>query len=189
MILKSFCYSGEIISIVTIFWITGLSGSGKTTLGRELVMTLQNKRFPVIYLDGDELREVFGATAITSSNHGRAARLALAMQYAHLCRILVKQEIIVVIATISMFKEIHAWNRKNLPGYFEVYLKVPIEELRRRDPKDIYKRFDAGEIDNVAGLDLEIDEPLNPDLVFEYEKNRSLDSMVGILINKLQEKI
>jgi cytidine diphosphoramidate kinase len=50
-----------------------------------------------------------------------------------------------------------------LQGYFEAYLRVPLEELRRRDPKGIYRRFDAGEINNVAGLDLHIDEPEAPD--------------------------
>ena len=110
------------------------------------------------------------------------------MKYARLCHTLANQEIIVVIATISMFKEVYGWNRENLPGYFEVYLKVPIEVLRRRDSKGIYKRFDAGEIANVAGLDLEVDEPLNSELVFEYEKDRSVELMTDILIKKLQEK-
>ena len=41
----------------------------------------------VVILDGDELREVFGAAAHDADNHGRDARLAQAMQYAHLCRI------------------------------------------------------------------------------------------------------
>jgi adenylylsulfate kinase-like enzyme len=48
------------------------------------------------------------------------------MQYARLCRVLAEQGVTVVIATISLFKEVHAWNRENLPGYFEVYLKVPV---------------------------------------------------------------
>ena len=86
-------------------------------------------------LDGDELREVFGATTPGDENHGREARLQLAFQYTHLCRVLASQGLVVVVATISMFKEIHKWNRDNLPGYFEVYLNVPIDELRRRDPK------------------------------------------------------
>jgi adenylylsulfate kinase len=90
------------------------------------------------------------------------------MQYAHLCRVLADQRLTVVIATISLFKEVHAWNRENLPGYFEVYLKVPVEELRRRDPKGIYRRFYAGALTNVAGLDLPVDEPECADLVIEF---------------------
>jgi adenylylsulfate kinase len=171
-----------------VIWITGLSGSGKSTISKEIFNDLQKQGEKIVCLDGDELRKIFGATTLSTSNHGREGRLALAMKYARLCHTLANQEIIVVIATISMFKEVYGWNRENLPGYFEVYLKVPIEVLRRRDSKGIYKRFDAGEIANVAGLDLEVDEPLNSELVFEYEKDRSVELMTDILIKKLQEK-
>lgn len=142
----------------------------------------------MIVLDGDELREVFGTTAANASNHGREGRLALAFQYAHLCRILASQNLTVIIATISLFKEVHAWNRKSLPGYFEVYLKVPLDELRRRDPKGIYRRFDAGELTHVAGLDLPIDEPDAADLILEYSPKRRVTALADELMNHLTEK-
>ena len=135
-----------------VIWITGLSGAGKSTLAHELVARLRASGDVVVILDGDELREVFGAVSVNLKYHSREARLALAIQYAHMCRILAQQGLTVVIATISLFKKVHVWNRANLPGYFEVYLKVPVEELRRRDPKGIYRRFDAGELSDVAGL-------------------------------------
>ena len=157
-----------------VIWITGLSGAGKSTLAHDVVAKLRESGEAVVMLDGDELREVFGAVAANANNHGREGRLALAMQYAHLCRVVAAQGLTVVIATISLFREVHAWNRANLPGYFEVYLKVPVEELRRRDPKGIYRRFDAGELTLVAGLDLPIDEPEAPDLVVEFAPGRSV---------------
>jgi len=156
-----------------VIWITGLSGAGKSTLAHEVVAKLRESGEAVVMLDGDELREVFGAVAANANNHGREGRLALAMQYAHLCRVVAAQGLTVVIATISLFREVHAWNRANLPGYFEVYLKVPVEELRRRDPKGIYRRFDAGELTLVAGLDLPIDEPEAADLVVDFAPGRS----------------
>ncbi|KHL76020.1 adenylylsulfate kinase [Pseudomonas putida] len=156
-----------------VVWITGLSGAGKSTLARELADGLRGQGRSVILLDGDELREVFGTTTDQPQNFGRDGRLTLAMRYAQLCRVIAAQGHVVVIATISLFHEVHAWNRAHLPGYFEIYLKVPLEELRRRDPKHIYKRFDAGELHNVAGLDLPIDEPSAPDWVAVFEPNRS----------------
>jgi cytidine diphosphoramidate kinase len=154
-------------------WITGFSGAGKSTLAIELTGRLRALGEPVITLDGDELRAVFGAVAANVQNHSREGRLGLAMQYAHLCRVIANQGPTVVIATISLFKEVHAWNRENLPGYFEVYLKVPVEELRRRDPKGIYRRFDAGTLTNVAGLDLQVDEPDCADLVVEFMQGQT----------------
>lgn len=171
-----------------VIWITGLSGAGKSTLAAEVVNRLRAQGDAVVMLDGDELREVFGAAATNAQNHGREGRLALAFQYAHLCRVIANQGLTVVIATISLFKEIHAWNRENLPGYFEVYLKVPLEELRRRDPKGIYRRFDAGELADVAGLDLLIDEPEAADWVVELEPLRPVDTVAQELIKILTER-
>jgi adenylylsulfate kinase len=155
-----------------VIWITGLSGAGKSTLAAEVARRLREQVLSVVLLDGDELREVFGATAVSANSHGREGRLALAFQYAHLCQVIANQGITVVIATISLFREIHEWNRENLPGYFEVYLKVPVEELRRRDPKGIYRRFDAGELVDVAGLDLAIDEPEATDWTVAFDPSR-----------------
>ena len=75
----------------------------------------------------------------------------------------VPQGVDVAIATISLFREVHEWNRANLPGYVEIYLAVPMGELRRRDPKQIYARAARGELKDVAGLDFAIDEPQAPD--------------------------
>jgi len=141
----------------------------------------------VVFLDGDELREVFGAAAANAQNHGREGRLPLAMQYANLCRVIASQGMTVVIATISLFKEIHVGNRKNLPGYFEFYLNVPIAELRQRDPKGIYRRFDDGELTHVAGLDLPIDEPAAADWVAKFSPERSVDVLADELMNKINE--
>lgn len=171
-----------------VIWITGLSGAGKSTLASEVVKRLRARGDAVVMLDGDELREVFGAASINVQNHGREGRLSLAHQYAYLCRVIADQGLTVVIATISLFKEIHAWNRLNLPGYFEVYLKVPMDELRRRDSKDIYRRFDAGEVADVAGLDLPIDEPETADWVVEFASGRMTEVLVDDLLNQLKTK-
>ena len=151
-------------------WITGLSGAGKSTLAERVVLSLKEQGLTPILLDGDDLRSVLG---VPSSDFSRQERLRLAFVYADLCRYLASQGVIVVIATIALFKEIHAWNRDNLPNYYEVFLDVPLSVLKDRDPKGIYERFSKGEIRNVAGLDFEIDLPSKPDLVIGVEdKNR-----------------
>ena len=171
-----------------VIWITGLSGAGKSTLAHQVVLRLRAAGKSVVMLDGDELREVFGAVAANAQNHGREGRLALAMRYAHLCRVIASQGLTVVIATISLFREVHTWNRAHLPGYFEVYLKVPVDELRRRDPKGIYRRFDAGELNNVAGLDLSIDEPDASDWIVEFDPGRTVTILADELIQVLSTR-
>lgn len=169
----------------SVIWITGLSGAGKSTQADALTARLRTAGCAVVQFDGDELREVFGAAATNARNHGRESRLALAMQYAHLCRVVATQGLTVVIATISLFHEVHAWNRAHLPGYFEVYLKVPLDELRRRDPKGLYRRFDAGELRDVAGLDVPVDEPQDPDWVLEFVPGQAPEDVAEALWQRL----
>jgi len=168
-----------------IIWITGLSGAGKSTLAKEIVVRLRAHGNQVVLLDGDDLREIFGATNLNSDDFSRAARVKLALKYSYLCRLLSNQGLIVVIATISLFSEVNLWNRKNLNGYYEVYIKVPIEELRRRDQKGIYSRFERGEIKDVSGLDLIIDEPCEPDLLLLYNESQSAVILADELMRKL----
>ena len=172
-----------------VLWITGLSGSGKTTLSTEIVRQLRETHNDVVSLDGDDLRRILAVEISDPQSYDREARLKLAMQYGHLSKTISKQGFIVVIATISMFREVHAWNRTNLPSYFEVYMNVPIEELRRRDSKRIYSRFDSGELKNVAGLDLLVDEPEKPDLEVVVKSNCSVTQLASEVIKKSKVRV
>jgi adenylylsulfate kinase-like enzyme len=172
----------------TVIWITGLSGAGKSTVGKKLVEEIKSRSHSVVYLDGDELREVFGSIANSKDNHGREGRLKLSFQYAFLCKLLSNQGISVVIATISMFKEIYTWNRENLKKHYEIFLDVPIIELKRRDPKEIYKKFDRGEITSVAGLDLSIDQPVEPHLHIIHGPSNTIDTTVDEILKLIYEE-
>ncbi len=164
-----------------VIWITGLSGAGKTTLGGLTVDALRGKGYPAVLLDGDDLRQALAAT----SDHSLDGRLALAFKYSRLAGLIARQDISVVVSTVALFHAIHDWNRQNLPGYFELYLEVPISELRRRDPKGIYARFDRGELVNVAGLDVDIEVPINPHLVLNYQSGSTPESNLKRLLQAL----
>ncbi len=178
----------ERLSEGTVVWITGLSGAGKTTLARTLGPMLKAHGSQVLLLDGDELRAIFGEAHVSAHSYGRQARLEVAMRYARLCQMLSRQGALVVIATISLFEEVHEWNRAHLSRYFEVYVKTPVDELRRRDPKGIYKRFDSGEISCVAGLDLPVDEPASPDSIVDFVPGQSVTEVARALLHRLTER-
>ena len=147
----------------SVFWITGLSGAGKTTVSKVLAKELRDQGCVVFELDGDVLREIIGH----NSSHSVEERFKLAKTYGRFAHELSEQGIIVICATISMFYEVRDWNRENIEKYHEIYLKVPREVLEARDPKDIYKRVNAGELSNVVGIDIPMEEPKNPDLTIE----------------------
>ena len=167
-----------------VIWVTGLAGAGKTTLATKLCEKFHDENKAVIQLDGDKLREVFGGSLGVDTS--RETRLKLSFGYSKLCKLLSSQGFIVVIATISMFKEVHTWNRLNIPGYKEVFLRVSLEELERRDQKGIYSKFRDGKIKNVVGLDIDYDEPLNPDFVFTYVHGVTSVDTSDILFEKLK---
>ena len=113
------------------YWITGLSAAGKTTLSEMLTTYLRSRGKNVILLDGDELRNILSKQVSTQEN-----RLETALIYSRICSLIVKQNINVVISVIGLFNEVHQWNRHNIPGYVEIFIDVPMEELRRRDQKN-----------------------------------------------------
>jgi adenylylsulfate kinase len=100
---------------------------------------------------------------------------------------LASQNINVVISTVALFREIHVWNREHFRYFLEVFLDVPLDELRRRDPKSIYKRFDEGEITNVAGLDLKVDFPASPHLHIRHQDGLTSHQIVETILDQLSE--
>ena len=164
------------------YWFTGLSGAGKTTLCKKLVNYLRLQDKQVVMLDGDELREIMGATAA----HTRDERLQLTMRYAQLCHMIGVQGVDVAIATISLFREVHEWNRLNLPGYVEIFVDVPLDELARRDPKLIYARAAKGELKNVAGVDFRVNYPEAPDVLLTWREGWTVNDAFKELLDKLE---
>ena len=171
-----------------VVWITGLSGAGKTTLAQALSEQMKAGGVPVVVLDGDQLREILRADTFSGDHHTRSNRLRLALIYARLCQELANQGVNVIIATISMFREVQSWNRANIENYFEIYLRVPYEELRRRDPKGIYRRFDAGEISNVAGLDFSVDEPGAPNFLVDFDQKLNVHQVANAAVQLLCDR-
>ena len=148
-----------------VYWLTGLSGAGKTTIGPLWRDELRRAGETVVFLDGDEMRSVFG----TGLGFSGADRRKLAESYGRLCALLSGQGVTVVCCTISMFNSVRAWNRAHIPGYYEVYIQASMETLRRRDQKGLYSR----NADNVAGVGLQVELPSAPDLVLENNGERT----------------
>jgi len=166
-----------------VIWLTGLSGAGKSTIAMELQKLINKKRQNSFLVDGDEVRKIWGDRLGYSIDERQKG----AMRISRLCKWLSEQGADVICATISFFTEVRKWNRANIPGYFEVYIKASLETRVRRDRKSIYSKAFAGELQNVVGLDLILPEPENPDLVINNNDDAtSIKSIAEKIIQKVE---
>jgi cytidine diphosphoramidate kinase len=146
-----------------VIWITGLSGSGKTTISFRLCEMFRRAGINPILVDGDKLRLLIPCRL----GYSDGDRRRLARFYAQLSQELAEQGHLVICSTISLFKEIHRRNRRCIKDYFEIWLRVPIEELRRRDNKAFYHERPRKARKYVVGDDLVAEFPDHSDLVLD----------------------
>lgn len=183
--MTSGCSSSSISHKGQVCWITGLSAAGKTSVAIGVTSRLRDAGKFVVHLDGDQLRELFPHF----KGFERHERLSLGYQYSALAKFLSDQGAIVVVSAIALFSEIHLWNRTNIENYLEVFLDVPMDELIRRDPKGLYRRYLSGEIASVAGMDLKVDYPIMPDLVLTHDVPRTLEENIQSVINLFKKQV
>ena len=161
-----------------LYFFTGLSGAGKTTIGGLFYRRLKARKNDVVLLDGDQTRPV-----LKDVGYSTEARIAGAKQLFQLCLLLTSQGIDVVCCSISMYREVRAWNRAHFPHYWEIYLKASPETLYRRDQKGLY----SGGVKEVVGVDLPWDEPRRPNFVIENDGQETPETIVKRLEKSLLE--
>tara|TARA_B100001989_G_scaffold249701_1_gene225491 strand:- start:855 stop:1388 length:534 start_codon:yes stop_codon:yes gene_type:complete len=145
----------------TVYWFTGLAGAGKTSIGKQFHKKLINETSSKsVFLDGDELREAFG----NKFGHSLEERRYLAHSYSRLCYLISKQGIDVVCCTISMFNSCREWNRSNIIKYKEIFIHASIKVLQKRNQKNLYKGEDNKTANDVVGINMQYELPLNPDI-------------------------
>jgi len=167
-----------------VIWLIGLSASGKTTIAREVCARLRGAGRSVVMIDGDIIRTLFN----NDVDHSLEGRRLNAERLSHLSKFVSDQGVDVVAAVLSIFPDWREWNRRNLAEYREVYLKVSMDTLYRRETKGIYRRALQGELKNVVGIDIPFPEPHNADLVIQNDIDRTdLDPLVSPIISLLIE--
>ncbi len=167
-----------------VIWLTGLSGSGKTTIAKAIYKKIKNNYLNTVFLDGDIIRKALN----NSWGYSIAERLKGARQIHGLCKILDNEDIIVVCATMSLFKEIHNKNRAKFSAYLEVFLDVDMKILIKRDKKSLYSNALSGNEDNVVGVNLSYDKPNNAELYLNNNIKSDLSKNIKTILVELNNK-
>ena len=142
-------------------WLTGLSGSGKSTVTEILERLLQARGHRVEVLDGDVVR-----THLTKGlGFTREDRDENIRRIGWVCEILSRNDVIAIAAVISPYRAVRDEVRARIGRFVEVYMEAPVDVLAQRDPKGLYRRAMAGEIENFTGVSDPYEPPLHPDVV------------------------
>src|SRR5205814_2915628 len=163
-------------------WFTGLSGAGKSTLSEIIEERLKARERNVEILDGDIVRTHL-SKGLGFSREDRDTNIK---RIAFVCSLLTRNRVICISAAIAPYREAREWARREIGDFVEVYLKCPIEVCRQRDVKGLYKLVDEGKIKNFTGVDDPYEEPENPEVVVETDKESTEESVQKIFA-KLEE--
>jgi adenylyl-sulfate kinase len=147
-------------------WLTGLPGSGKSTLASLLAQRLREHGHRVQVLDGDLVRE----NLCMELGFSRQDRDTNVRRIAFVADLLTRNGVVAVVGAISPYRRARDEARALMEARFvEVHVRASLDECERRDPKGLYRRARAGEVDHFTGVSDPYEEPLSPELVIDTE--------------------
>ena len=161
-----------------ILWLTGLSGAGKSTLAVRIEEELFRLGRQVYVLDGDNVRHGLCADlgfspADREENIRRVGELAL---------ILADAGFIVITAFISPYQADRDRVRARAGTLFhEIHVATSIAVCEERDPKGLYRKARAGEIQEFTGVSAPYEAPRAADLTIDTGA-RKVDDCVAELV-------
>jgi adenylylsulfate kinase len=167
-----------------VLWFTGLPSAGKSTLAVEVQSVLFKRGCNVFVLDGDNVRHGLNKN-LGFSPEDRAENIRRVSEVA---KLFTEAGFLVITAFISPYrKDRDAARRLFADGDFiEVFVRASLEECERRDPKSLYKKARAGEINNFTGISAPYEEPEFPELIVDTEKETK-QSCVNMVISWLEQ--
>ena len=148
-----------------VVWLTGLSASGKSTVAGELEVRLLGEGRLCYVLDGDAVRGGLNSDLGFSP----ADRDENIRRVGHVAALLADAGLIVIAAFISPYRHGRALARSAVPDgrFVEVFCDTPLDICRRRDPKGLYRKAQAGQIEQFTGIDAPYEPPDSCELVLQ----------------------
>ncbi|MFB6355983.1 MAG: adenylyl-sulfate kinase [bacterium] len=161
-------------------WLTGLPSSGKTTVAKLAEKRLIDDDYRVERLDGDVVRQSLTAD-LGFSREDRDKNIA---RVAFVAKMLQRNEVITFSSFITPYRAQRDYVRNTINDVRIVYVNAPVDVCIERDPKGMYEKAQAGEIEGFTGIDAPYEQPVTPDLVLpthEEDVEQSADRMIAYL--------
>ena len=166
-------------------WFTGLSQSGKSTLATEVEKRLYGRGYVTYILDGDNIRHGLNRN-LGFSPEDREENIRRIGEVAHLFS---QAGIINMTAFISPYRA----DRKKARDlakegeFIEIFCKCSLNACEDRDQKGLYKKARAGEIPEFTGISAPYEEPENPEITIETDRE-TIEEGVSKIISHLEKK-
>lgn len=141
-----------------VLWFTGLSAAGKSTIADAVYSELNNHGLKIQRLDGDVVRNEL-TSDLSFSPEDRDENIK---RVGFLANMLSTNGVAVVASFIAPYKRHRQDLKDNVYNFIEVFVDAPLEVCMERDPKGLYKKAQAGEIELFTGLGDVYDRPDDP---------------------------
>ena len=158
-------------------WFTGLSGSGKSALANAVAEDLKKRGMKVERLDGDIVRKSLTKDlGFTEEDRNRNIE-----RVTFVAKLLTRNGVAVLASFISPYNKIRAYSREEIGDYILVYVKCSLDVCEQRDPKGMYKKAREGIIKDFTGINAPYEEPENPEMIVNTDKENVEESAQKVL--------
>jgi adenylyl-sulfate kinase len=161
-------------------WLTGLSGAGKSTLAAGLVQELEARGVTVEYLDGDVVRTHL-SRGLGFTREDRDTNIE---RIGWVASRLTRHGAAVVVAAISPYRAARRSARTAVEAhgpFVEVWVDATVAECARRDPKGLYAKALAGEIDHFTGVSDPYEPPERAEVRLQTERITPAEGVAAVL--------
>jgi len=143
-----------------------MSGAGKSTVAQLLEARLRSHGARVELLDGDIVRRSLSR----GLGFSREDRDENVRRVGFVCELLSRHDVVAIAATISPYRAVRDELRGRMANFFEIYMSCPLEVLIQRDPKGLYRKALAGEIQAFTGISDPYEPPLAPEVTLHSDR-------------------
>lgn len=148
-----------------VVWFTGLSGSGKSTVAVEVERRLVASGRAAYLLDGDNLRHGLNVDlGFSAGDRDENVR-----RVGEVAALFADAGVVALVPLVSPYRDARDQVRQRVESaglpFTEVHVATSLDECERRDPKGLYAKARAGELQGMTGIDDPYEAPTAPELV------------------------
>ncbi len=162
-----------------VVWFTGLPAAGKTTISTLLAVELEKQGAVVEHLDGDVVRTHL-SRGLGFSKEDRDVNVE---RVAWVASRVARAGAAVLVSMVSPYADSRDRARtlvEEHAAFVEVHVATPLDQCIGRDPKGMYARALAGELDDFTGVSAPYEEPVAPELRLETTDRAAGDCVADV---------